>query len=534
MSYSYKSIIDGGADSDMIYYNASITSTSSRDIGQLQSPPLVKFNETRDAPIIRNASQYYFSIIRFTMNGPNKNLPLFIPIIQSNLLTGAPQTDPNLTIYYVSVPYQREWAFTNTAGSVVKKVFTITPASQSVIYVPETQDKSQAPIPSVPASGIKKQDLSTRYYWVYTYKHWVSLVNNTMREALFNTYKLFKAEWNNVANDIDLTNCPFPYNAVDPTDDLAGFEIFLLDHDVPKMLYNEVTKLFDIYGDTRAFNISGQLVDDGYATSSLGYQDPLPPFVTPSDPAINDPAVATSTPYLRLFFNSNLFGLFSNFNNTYYNASNSTAGLPWPLTVGVQRIADPYDLNAFDYTNEILFTNQQYTNILNNNPFLQNLQAVPPPVYNPLFFIPTVNQNLYWITRQDYNSTNSLWSPIAALVFTSTLLPVKNEYTAKPLTIGTGNIAVSTNTPNAFEPIITDFVVDQQQEKPEGWRDFVLYEPSAEYKMCSMTASHEEIRNIDIQVFWKYRLTGELFPITMANCSDVTLKMMFRKADYRS
>jgi hypothetical protein len=112
-------------------------------------------------------------------------------------------------------------------------------------------------------------------------------------------------------------------------------------------------------------------------------------------------------------------------------------------------------------------------------------------------------------------------------------MPLKKENTAKPILLNQNNTA-NTNSPSAFEPIITDFVIDQQIERAEGWRDFTLYEPSAEYRMVSMTASHEEIRNIDIQVYWKYRLTGELIPLTMFNCSDVTIKMMFRKIDYRS
>ena len=77
-------------------------------------------------------------------------------------------------------------------------------------------------------------------------------------------------------------------------------------------------------------------------------------------------------------------------------------------------------------------------------------------------------------------------------------------------------------------------MIDAQYEKAEGWRDFTLYEPTAEYKMVSTQASHDEIRNIDIQVYWKYRLTGELIPLTMFNCSDVTIKMLFRRIDYRS
>ena len=120
MSYSYKSIVDGGADTDMIYYNALITSSGQR--GTENFTPAVRFNESRDAPIVRNASSYYFSIIRFAMNGPNKNLPLFIPLIQLNSLTYPSQIDPNITIYATTIPYQREWYFEAPLGNVVSHV----------------------------------------------------------------------------------------------------------------------------------------------------------------------------------------------------------------------------------------------------------------------------------------------------------------------------------------------------------------------------------------------------------------------------
>ena len=116
MSYSYRSIIDGGADSDMIYYNASIVASQQSDLNPSATPIQIRFNETRDAPIVKDAAQYYFSIIRFSMNGPNKNLPLFIPIIQTNGFNYTTQTDPNLTIYYASIPYQRTWYVSLGAG----------------------------------------------------------------------------------------------------------------------------------------------------------------------------------------------------------------------------------------------------------------------------------------------------------------------------------------------------------------------------------------------------------------------------------
>jgi len=519
---SFKSIVDGGADSDMIYYNASLTTTQNADV---TSDPLVKFNESRDAPIVRNASLYYFSIIRFAMNGANKNLPLFIPVIQTNSFTNIRQVDVNMTIYTCAIPYQRTWYYTNVGGGITSKTFTITTRSTPVIYRPETQNTNVAPVPYVNSLvGITKQDLSSRYYWVYTYKHWVSLVNEAFRSAMFETYNTFSSAWRTDAT-IDKTASPFPY----PT-----FNDFLGDNQCPFMKYNEDTKCFEIYGDTRAFNVSGQIGDPVEGIYNGGLQPSVPAFVPPTAPTAPSAAVPNSQAVLRLFFNSNMYGLFTNFNNTYYGAvAGDTIPFPLtsvPVTIGINGYGQP----AADYTNEILFENQNYTNILNNNPTLQGNTAVPPPVYNPFFLIPTIDQNLYWIIKQDYNSTNSLWSPVQALVFTSTLLPVKNEYTAKAVTLGEGNVTVSTGSKSAFEPIISDFVVDQQIEKAEGWRDFTLYEPTAEYRLASFQASHDEIRNIDIQVFWKYRLTGELIPLSMFNCSDVSIKMLFRKIDFRS
>jgi hypothetical protein len=113
------------------------------------------------------------------------------------------------------------------------------------------------------------------------------------------------------------------------------------------------------------------------------------------------------------------------------------------------------------------------------------------------------------------------------------MLPVKREYSAQPILLGQSNSGQSTNSASSFEPIISDFVIDQQVENADGYRDFTLYQPVAEYKMISLTASHDEIRNIDIQVFWKYRLTGDLIPLSMFNCSDVTMKILFRKLDVR-
>ena len=520
MSYSFRSVVDGGADSDIIYYNALITASQTTDISVPVVNTAIRFNETRDAAIIKDASQYEFSIVRFAMNGVGKNLPLFIPLIQTNGRLFPNQSDPNLTIYYVTTAYQRGWNYTDASGNAQIAMVTLLPRSTPIKYISETQNTTVAPVPSVPATGIEKQDLSTRYYWVYSYKHWVQLVNNALLTAQNTLYIEFLAWWAAFVTDTGSTTaCPY-----------TTFESFLADQDTPVVSYDEVTGLFSIYGDTRCFNIASQL----QLVAPTGTQPPIPNLAIPAY-VTGQPASPATVCYMRLFFNDNLFGLLANFNNTYWGATGFGAnnGLIMPLT---GKFVYPLRGTAVNglwlYTNEILFANQQYKNILNNNPGLQNQTAVPPPIYNPLFYLPPEKQNTYWIATQDYASTDSLWSPVAAIVFTSGLLPVKKEYTATPIQLGTGNASGSTGSPNTFDPIISDFILDQKVAGAEGWRNFTVYEPTAEYRMVSMTASHEEIRNIDIQVFWKYRLTGELIPLTMFNCSDVSMKMMFRKTNY--
>jgi len=522
MSYNFRSIVDGGADSDMIYYNATLTATKTSDLRSSAGQSPIRFNESRDAPIIRDASQYYFSIIRFAMNGPGKNLPLFIPLIQTNGNLTPTQTDPNLTVYYVSLVYQREWNYTTTAGAAATTMITLLPPSTPVSYISETQDLRVAPVPPSPPTGIEKQDLSTRYYWIYTYKHFVQLVNNTMEAAMNRLWVGFQTAWAaQVTASGSATASPYPT--------LASF---LLDQDVPVLYYNEVTNLFEIYGDTRCFNVSGQIRFN--QPVSEGIQASLPAFVAPAY-APGGAASPSSQCFIRLFFNDLLFGLLTNFNNTYLGVTDGDT-IVMPLTQTVRTPVTPsLSTDPTLYTNEILFTNQQYQNILNNNPVLQNFNAVPPPVYNPLFFLPTGKQNLYWIAKQDYRSIDTMWSPVANIVFTSALLPLKKEFNAAPVELNQTNVSgKSVPAQSSFEPIICDFAVDQQIEAAQGWRSFALYEPQAEYRLLSMTASHEEIRNIDIQVWWRYRLTGELIPLTMANSSDVSIKMMFRKVDFRS
>ena len=283
-----------GEDSspDIVYYNASIVNNNTDDVGGgigAGADPQIRFNETRDTAIVKDASKYQFSIIRFVMNGANKDLPLFIPAIQSS--TG--QTNVNLTEYGVGITWE---------GLIGTTQVNIAPPITYIQYVSETQNVALAPIPrsmaspdyvpnfqlplanppvdlgwsstiqyradnivylttnglyyrantttinqnpltnptyTVPPSANPlpvwqvvspelglPQDLTTRYYWVYTYSHWVDLVNTTLNNANLAVFNAWTAGGGTGIADFTA------WKAVYPT---------------PIMKYNENSGLFTIY-----------------------------------------------------------------------------------------------------------------------------------------------------------------------------------------------------------------------------------------------------------------------------------------------
>jgi hypothetical protein len=574
---------------DYVYYNADIINNETKDQinGATIVDPQIRFNETRDKAIVRDASQYYFSIVRFTMNGANQDLPLFIPSIQQ----GTGQANVNLTSYSLALSFEQSWNIVPLSGPPVTVNFRLTPASRFIQYVPETQNLDNAPIPNstanvnyvglysgstvynignivgsfinvisgagsgpfyqvktpdvwnatktytvgtwisyqnqgylavAPVVGVppptsgwavgltgiaptnttywtrvadtlgSTQDLSTRYYWVYTYQHWLDLINQTLWNPANRSFGPTVANPGSCLGDLFnaffeawTTQVLVPYGVVCPFSDQGDFADAYL---APNIQYSPTTKKFSILAD------------------SDSYGERLLPFSVSS--LITSPS---TIPVMRLFLNSNMFGLFSGFPNTYWNTFSSSVG-PFPGVVAPE-----------GYVNEILFPNKYYQNV-------RDLRVPPFAGVAPLGFVPIPYRKVYWVAEQDYGSTDSLWSPVSSIVFTSSLLPVVSEFTGQPVNLGTGNLGNSTaTTQSAFQPIVTDIALDTALTGAEGYRQFVYYAPSAEYRLSDFTNSRQEIRQIDIQVSWKSRLDNRLYPISMFNLSSVSLKMMFRR-----
>ena len=593
-SSSIQAFGDNKDQPDYVYYNADIinNTTANTFAGVAVIDPQIRFNETRDAPLIQNAADYYFSIVRFEMNGANRDLPLFIPSIQ----TGTGQTNVNLTAYSMAVPYQQ--SFIGSAGTIN---LSVQPTQRFIVYETVTQNLTSAPVPrgiqanqfvgfydntrqysvgqivsttaanqygsfegpffqvadqaawnpqttypvgaivsygglvytavapnvaAVPSISVawvlapplpgpavltgspfwvqttgdlgNSQDLTSRYYWVYTYQHWVDLWNKTMYDPAQNaaapgavstcvyqdTYNALAAAFA-TSPTLGVAGYTFPY---------ATFGDFVNVAFPPQMRYVPDTDKFVIMADSAAF---GQRLTAFTPTVS-------------ALPVVGIPTI----PSAQLFFNANMFGLFANYNNTYYN----TAAYP------------------DGYVNQILFTNKLFQNIQDFR--LSPYAGVPPLGYDPInpdgsAQTPNMLGRVFILAEQDYSSTDSLWSPCSSIVFVSTLLPVKSEATGVPNVLGTGNLGNSQPTSqSAFQPIITDISLDTGGQGGAAlYRKFIYYAPTAEYRLSDFSSSKQDIRNIDIQVYWKNRLDSQLYPINMFNLASVSVKLMFRRKD---
>lgn len=131
----------------------------------------------------------------------------------------------------------------------------------------------------------------------------------------------------------------------------------------------------------------------------------------------------------------------------------------------------------------------------------------------------------YYVETQDYRSTDAIWSPVSSIVFTSSLLPLVPEQLGQPIVFSNDNVSTSQTSQANFQQTITDIALPL--DRSSDYKGFVQYAPNP-YRMISMSPSKQEVRNIDVMLFWKSK-QGRLHPMTLPNGASVSIKFMFRK-----
>jgi hypothetical protein len=418
MPYYSQDMIGGAMNSTHIYYNVNVSNDySGWDISSNGQPMQVAtnnknyqlvFNQTRQQPYLINPSEYYLSILRFTIATPN--LPVFV----CQPITG--QADVNKTVYAITL---------------VKSDGLI--ATRNLVWQP---DDLSVP----PPNGIVDNSWQINpYYYCHSFNHMMNLINNTF-------------DW-------------FLYNGGGGPD---GGGAFLTQSDAPYIYLDSSSNLCTVGGNANVFRTD---LDGGF---------------------LND----TTKVGVKIFFNIELYNLLSSLKSMYYGSLGPAIGADYQLIM--------------DSGSNTLYADTQ--------PFITNV------VYN------SNTEKNDVINRQEYN-TLPLWSPIAKIIFRTTLLNVVPDIVGTPVVYENGNNNINNGKQNTD---ILNIMIDYSVPLTKGteMRPYIYYEPLGEYRLTELYGN-QPINSMDIAVFWKDSF-GNLHPFYLDIAASATIKILFRKKIFDS
>ena len=149
-----------------IYYDLDVVNSVQPSLTTSQSsqPNRLTFTEVRSSPILDNPSDYFLSIVRFSLDTAG-SMPLFVPQIELQNQVGAAPW--NNTTYYVSVEY-------NPPAAPADRLI----AKKRVIYVPQ----SNVYLPPN-ASPVSLSEATQPYYWCNNIQTFICMINEALKDA---------------------------------------------------------------------------------------------------------------------------------------------------------------------------------------------------------------------------------------------------------------------------------------------------------------------------------------------------------------
>ncbi|MBM4179863.1 MAG: hypothetical protein FJ211_11140, partial [Ignavibacteria bacterium] len=381
------------------------------------SKSYLRFEETRNTPILPGDSADYFcSVVRFNVQTGN-TLPVLIPKIETG------QSNANKTIYQVVICFDANLG-SETSTSDSNDFW----GSANVIYEPEDLT---APIPAAPTTS---QDLSSSYYYVYNYQHWIYLVNKAIESA-----------W------ADLRSKFLP---------IAGGPFFAGTTSVPPWIDFDADSLRLIVN--APYNLFNSELWTGTQT----------PGVNRMKLVLNDRLyeLFASLPYRLVDRQFHLSQL-----QTYSGRRN-----PWYEIRFVDRRNNKYNKKV---------PNPAFADFLAANPihaapplYDANGLFVPPPPLPP--GAPPKELTIEMIHTNQEMTSVALWNPVASIVFASSLLPIVATQTSLPKDVGKQHHMLSGGNNSNLLPILSDFSI--AVDATNQYRPCVEYAPSAEYRLLDM------------------------------------------------
>lgn len=419
-----------------IYYDLNILNN---DTTGTKQPPFLQFTEIRNSPYINNPSDYFCSVVRFSVETPT--LPLIIPQAK----VGA--ANVNELVYTVSMSHP---------------TLLPVPITTSVLYVPQS-NAQLAPPPTAPVSNAS--DIINEYYYTYTYKPFIDMINTALRTT-----------WAAVLAAI-------PALAAIYTDDYF-----------PYLWWDEDTNI-----------ATWVALADVFQT----------PTANNPSPALNLALGALPNQPISIFFNTELYNLFSSFSAFQNGYGGQTPlGANWRMNLPDTVTVNPYLANVLA------------------------AGAVPPAASMPTFLVqqgpppatPPVQPSTYSLLRvpQEYPTT-PLWNPVQAIVFTTSLLPIASSIVSAPVLFGQGQQFTNAGNNSGIANILTDLEVPTEK----GWqtKPLISYVPTAEYRLFDLNGN-APLSAIEITVNWKDTF-GRLNQFRLGAGANASIKLMFRRKDFQ-
>jgi hypothetical protein len=466
---SFTQTVTTGVEGEYVYYNATVINNTV-STAQSSDDPRVYFQDTRITPLIKDTSKYVVSVDNFTINGGQKNLPIFIPQI-------AVGTDINKTIYTIT------WSWTNGGSTRIQATVPIT-------WIPE----NQAQFTVIPTTATPGQ-LETNYYYLYNYDHWVNLMNNALTTA-WRDVKYFVT----VASGATFgTTCPY-------------------------FTYSPNTGLFSLHQDAQSAWLplgTAARGNSAVTSASQGVSDALAPYI-PFGPSTA--AGYATNEFSFTGWNTNLDLLLSNMDTVYFGGTST----PWELgNLGYNYVSPTSTIvvpSAVSWggTTQLFYPENIVNVIPRQDQDSSNVWTLTAPYSSPT----TAATPVYISNTQDFISTGSGWSPIASLVLVTSQIPIRLESNASPIVLGASNSGGQTQSSGASQKVLLETPIDAVTA--DIWRGFIQYKPLTPI-YSALDPCHDGLTNLDVAFYWRNRLTNTLIPLENVNSGSVSFRLRFVK-----
>lgn len=361
------------------------------------------------------------------------------------------------------------------------------PIIKPVIWTPDYLD-AEAPNKNV-LTG--KNTAFYQYYYCNAYENFIARVNVAIRTAYIALIEELYHDWVVPANNASLTN--------------VFIDVVLRQYAPPPFLeWNEAELKAELYSTLLFQSIKNNEIPVNYSSN------PDIEFSVVSTNRVGTLGLIAPLEF-QIAMNAALYSLFN-------SLPASKKVLTAPITLYKENY---YILNLFTTGND-LATPSVPLHIFPNYDFIGDYVVGSNTIQYPTQYTEDIAHANLLIKQPQELSTIDTWTPINAIVFTTTSLPiVVNQFSA---TSSIGDKPPDGSISNEFAFIITDI-----QSNDQGFRPNVLYSPSAQFRYIDLTGN-QPIRNIDISIFWR-STTGALIPMVLASGAQASIKLLFEKKD---